>query len=152
VLGGQLVVFGGYGAQGPCADTWTFDGTTWTAASTTNAPSARYGAVMAPLGNTLVLFGGEDASGTYLSDTWTWDGSTWTSHAVAGPTSRAQASIATVDGAVILFGGYGLQTTTSEGDTTLSDTWSWDGSMWTNLSIAGPSARTAALMAAFVPG
>jgi hypothetical protein len=41
---------------------------------------------------------------------------------------------------VILFGGY-------TGTSNLADTWSWNGSVWTELPVTGPSARAAAAVA-----
>jgi len=49
---------------------------------------------MATLGGTVVMFGGEDATG-HLDDTWTFDGTTWTQISpwkqqnVAGPGAPA---------------------------------------------------------------
>jgi hypothetical protein len=46
---------------------------------------------MATLGQTIVLFGGENAS--YLPDTWIWDGSEWSQQFVDGPTARSGAAM-----------------------------------------------------------
>src|SRR5580658_4430142 len=69
----------------------------------------------------LVLFGG-DSEGEYAQQSWIWNGATWTLVSVAGPSSRAGAVMAPLNGAVLLFGGMGPSATI------LSDTWSWDGS------------------------
>ena len=72
---------------------------------------------------------------------------TWNQQSPAtSPPARAGAAIAfdSFSGSTILFGG---QTTTS-GQTTLADTWSWDGTNWTQLSpTMSPSGVAAAVMA-----
>ena len=61
-----------------------WDGTSWTAQDVTG-PSARDSAVMATLGNEVVLFGGADANWNPLGDTWVWDGTSWSQKNVSGP-------------------------------------------------------------------
>ena len=137
----QLVLFGGAGDSGILADTWTWDGSTWTQQSPATSPPALYYASMAYDAATsqLVLFGGADQTGL-SAQTWTWDGSTWTQQAPAvSPPARQFASMAydAATGQLILFGGY-----------TQNDTWTWDGSTWTELSPpASPSARSGPSMA-----
>ncbi len=73
------------------------------------------------------------------SDTWTWNGTAWTQLSPAShPSSRDGGAMAfdTATGTTILFGG--LSATTGAA---LNDTWSWNGTNWTNLSVTGPSAR-----------
>ena len=58
---GQLVLFGGVGANGNAlGDTWTYNGTTWTLQSPPTSPGARALASMDydPALGQLVLFGG----------------------------------------------------------------------------------------------
>ncbi len=105
------------------ADTWTWNGTTWTKQSPTTSPSARYGASMAydPAAGTMVLFGGQGSPTTSLSDTWTWNGTTWTEQNPATtPPARYGASMAydQATGSMVLFGGHG-------NGGALSDTWTW---------------------------
>jgi hypothetical protein len=71
------------------ADTWAWDGGSWTMLNVTSPPT-RSQAVMATLGKQLLLFGGypNDASGVRQGDTWAWDGTTWTELDVPGPTAR----------------------------------------------------------------
>lgn len=83
-----LVLFGGdpQSAASPVpADTWVYNGNTWSNARPSQAPPARKGASMVYDSDSglLVLFGGQGLNpGTSgpLNDTWTWDGSTWTPH------------------------------------------------------------------------
>jgi hypothetical protein len=149
-----IIVFGGLSEQSAAdtkylSDLWKWDGTSWTQLPS-SGPSGRANAMMASLGNTLVLFGGatdaaEDASAgnssrAFLSDTWTWDGTSWTQRSETGPSARAEAVLAPLRGHLILFGGE-----TADGSPS-SETWSWDGTAWTELNADGPSARRAAAM------
>src|SRR5207247_2626075 len=70
---GQLLLFGGDGVNGPVADTWSWDGSTWRQFSPATSPSARIGAGMDydPTSGQLLLFGGITVAQTF-SDTWGW--------------------------------------------------------------------------------
>jgi hypothetical protein len=50
--------------------------------------------------------------------------------------------MAPLDGKLVLFGG-------NDGNDVLSDTWTWDGTAWTQVMVAGPSARLWPMMALF---
>lgn len=76
--------------------------------------------------------------------TYTWDGMNWTQRMVASPISRVSASMATLAGNAVLFGGG-----ETGGGPMLSDTWLWDGNSWTQRNVTGPSARWEAAMAAY---
>src|ERR1700689_4652090 len=102
---GAIVLFGG-GSY--LADTWEWNGSSWTQKTVANGPKPREQACMAPLGSKELLFGGG------YGDTWEWDGSTWTQVATTGPSVRYGAACATLDGEVVLFGG-------SLGSTTFDD-------------------------------
>jgi len=102
---------------------------------------------MARLGDRVVMFGGEDSGGEYLSDTWEWDGS-WHQRDVTGPQARGDHAMATLGNVVVLVGGYcGCGMTGA-----LSDTWEWDGSTWTNMNATGPSVLSAESLAAATLG
>ena len=103
---------------------------------------------MAPLGDKLVLFGGGTGS-AYLADTWTWDGTAWTQLSVTGPSARAYSAMAPLGDKLVLFGGacYGGGCVDPSGWAEFSDTWTWDGTAWTELSVTGPSGRGQAVMA-----
>jgi len=148
-LGDALVLFGGFGSPSPNAltqslgDTWTWDGTRWTQRDVAGPPP-RDGAVMARLGDELVLFGGRDREGnTYYADTWTWDGATWTQRDAAGPSSRSDAVMAPFEGKLVLLGGDCYCAPPS--GTFDSDTWAWDGANWTRSGANGPALFLAAI-------
>jgi len=126
---------------------WASTGS-WTQLAATG-PMARNRAVMVydeAQGN-VVLFGGQASSGV-LNDTWTWNGTTWTQQQPAtSPPARAAAGAAydRAHGRVLVFGGV----ISANGKLTyFGDTWSWDGTTWTQLHPASsPSARQLADMA-----
>ncbi len=149
---GTVVVFGGFDGSLPQGDTWTWDGRSWSRSMPAHSPSARRGARMAydvARGN-IVLFGGfNETGGASLSDTWIWDGTDWTQQFPAtSPQGRHQAGMAydPASQTVLMFGGnngsgYGP-------NNPLKDTWSWDGTSWTQRSPSTlPPARFGAAMA-----
>ena len=79
IIRNRVVMFGGWDSTSrSLADTWEYDGKTWTKMAPTASPPGRDGHVLAydlARGRT-VLFGG-DANGTIKSDTWEYDGKTW---------------------------------------------------------------------------
>ncbi len=92
--GGRVVTFGGLGANGNRNDTWAWDGTAWTAVSTTASPSGRvfFDLVYHPGLGKVVLFGGStggSSSATFNAETWTFDRTTWTQLSTAmSPSAR----------------------------------------------------------------
>jgi hypothetical protein len=101
---------------------------------------------MATLGDSVVLFGGSDENLHQMSDTWSWDGSTWAQLKVSGPEARTGASMATVDNAVVMFGGDNFPAKAAP--RILGDTWTWNGTSWNQQSVMGPSARAVASVSA----
>ena len=91
-----------------------------------------------------VVFGGtfNDGNDVALSDTWEWTGVAWSYVDVVGPPGRYAASMASLGGIVVLFGGQGAL------GTTLADTWTWNGTVWSEVAASGPSPRSGAAMAA----
>jgi hypothetical protein len=131
---GRVVLFGGGSNSGLYGDTWTWDGSDWTQQHPAHSPSPRvdWGMVSydATDGN-VVLFGGVAGGIHYYGDTWTWDGSDWTrQHPAHSPPRRAESTTAydADRGQVLLFGGDGPE---SRGFTEFGDTWTWDGTDWT---------------------
>jgi hypothetical protein len=144
--GTNVMLFGGQGGSssaGSLNDTWLWNGTTWTKATPTNAPFARWSAEAAYIGsNTVVMFGGCNVLYDLL-ETWTWNGSTqaWTQVAVAngaGPAARTGHMFAG-DGSskAVLFGGQGT-------NSQFNDTWTYTTAAgWTQVSPAtSPSVRS----------
>jgi hypothetical protein len=114
-----------------------------------NNPEARWGAAMAydAAHGQVVLFGGGNQYDTF-GDTWTWNGTSWTLQGPSkSPPARAWAAMAydAAAGQIILFGGWG-PSAPSEGF--FDDTWTWDGTTWTQQTPAtSPPARLGASMA-----
>jgi hypothetical protein len=129
-------LFGGIGSSSILNDTWTFNGTSWTEVRVSNPPPARHGAAMATLDNEVVLFGGGR-----VNDTWTFDGTTWVQVSVSNsPAYRRHPAMATLGNEVVLFGGSYLAGPYSPRG--LSDTWRFDGTSWTQVSVTNsPPAR-----------
>lgn len=76
------VLFGGVTVNGYSNETWTFNGTTWTNATSANPyakPLPRANAQMAyhTASTSVVLFGGLGPISDF-GDTWTWNGTAWT--------------------------------------------------------------------------
>lgn len=159
----SVVLFGGSLGGGPphCSpspschlsvfgDTWIWNGHTWTEAQPAVAPPARRGAGLAYDAATgkLLLFGGLDGHGAPLGDTWSWDGQTWTQDQPASsPSPRWEPSVAAdpSSGEPLLFGGWSNVVAHSG---YLGDTWSWDGSTWTqDQPASSPSPRFGAAVA-----
>ncbi len=149
---GMVILFGGAAStpHGRLSDTWAWNGTTWLPLHPPLSPPPRDSASMVydAARGTIVLFGGVSDSGTLLGDTWTWDGTTWTEqHSPSSPPARDGAGMAydPVHRVVVLFGGE-----TAQGRVTpaLSDTWTWDGTTWTEQHPpSSPPARSGAGMA-----
>jgi cysteine-rich repeat protein len=138
---GRVVLFGGeLYFNGPLmADTWEWDGATWTqpAGRVEPGPHARHAMALASRGTGVVMFGGVDGSGARQSDTWLWNGSSWTQPATTPPPARADHALAYDDARdrVVLFGGSDAM------DRPLGDTWEWDGAGWLPIAAIGPPAR-----------
>jgi hypothetical protein len=123
---------------GPLGDTWTWDGA-WHQAIATG-PTPRYLSSMTydAKRKVFVLFGGHTAQGA-SDETWTWDGAAWKNASPAHkPTARSAAAMA-YDPAhqiVVLYGG---RVQGQEEGSTEGDTWTWDGTDWTQIDV-GPGA------------
>jgi hypothetical protein len=149
---GTVVLFGGISGSftGFLHDTWTWDGTTWTKQAPASHPSARDAAAMAydAATGTAVLFGGyRSRLPRSLDDTWTWDGTTWTKQHPATSPPRLRLAATAYDaatGTVVLFSGLALAPIHGPSN----DTWTWDGTTWTEQHPAtSPAPRFDAAMA-----
>lgn len=132
---------------GPLGDTWTWDGSVWHRAA--QGPSPRYLASLAfdAERRVFVLFGGVTASGD-SDETWTWDGLKWTAMSPAHkPAARREAAMAYDPShkVVVLYGG--SVAAQAEGGSG-SDTWTWNGSDWTQVSPSNeaPGPRRGSVM------
>jgi hypothetical protein len=129
----ETVLFGGYdGTVGLMYDdTWVWDGTNWTQRFPLNRPQARQFVGMAfdSARNEVVLFGG--GGNDVPNDTWIWTGSNWVEKfpSASPPARLAPAMAAGAGGEIVLFGGW-AQDNTPYG-MYLGDTWTWDGTNWT---------------------
>ncbi len=148
----QAVIFGGAGVSGMAlSETWVWDTRTqnWIQKFPATIPPARVGAAMAydPLRGRVVMFGGFATARLgntifykALGDTWEWNGADWF-RGVDGPPVRGYHAM-TWDAArlrVVLNGGAGsIDITTSRFFNLFSDTWTYDGTVWTHESDAGP--------------
>jgi hypothetical protein len=106
----------------------------WTHLAPATSPPVRQLHVMAydAVHRETVLFGGQSGPGTFHDDTWVWNGTTWTQRFPAHrPTARSGAVMAydTIRQQVVLFGGHGYGP--SDTQEAFSDTWTWDGTDWT---------------------
>ena len=155
---GALLLFGGQSQDGQIYggiwgifdnqpdDFWSWNGATWTSrVSPLPHPREAAGWVYDADRGVFVLFGGnrfDEVSNSLcgcgfpisLNDTWTWDRHAWTRHDLStAPPPRSVSSIAFDPAAhsVVLFGGDAQYGGVSlEGDF-LNDTWTWNGSSWT---------------------
>jgi uncharacterized protein YjbI with pentapeptide repeats len=152
----QLILFGGQsGTTGRAlGDTWEWNGTTWTQLAPVTSPPIRDDASMAYDAATdqVVLYGGYEPNSapTNGSDTWIWNGTNWTLAEAASLTGRdagygASMAFDPSSNQLILFGGFNDGHVTT---TTNNQTWSWNGTAWTQLEpTTSPPARGGASMA-----
>lgn len=143
----RVLLFGGSGTTSVLNDTWAWDGSTWTQVGAHGAPPARYeGGLAADRDGHLIEFGGYSTSGQF-NDTWSYNGTTdtWTQQPAHAPTYRAGMQLAYDENTeqTVLFGGntFSCPNTTCAG-VSGRDTWTWDGTDWTQQTpAASPPAR-----------
>ncbi len=135
---GQVVLFGGDVGTG-LNDTWIWDGSNWAQKSPQNRPPTRRGSAIVydSAHDQMVLFGGLSSSSDYMADTWVWDGNNWIQKfPQTSPPARGYYAMV-YDSAhrqVVLFGGDIGASITNTANTPSNDTWTWDGSNWTQRS------------------
>jgi len=87
------MLFGGYVNGVYLADTWEWDGATWTQRAVTGPVGRASAALVCDSDHGLVYMnGGYDLNGTgagILSDTWAWNGNEWTLVSTNGPPADA---------------------------------------------------------------
>lgn len=143
----QVVLFGGFGTAGPVggyfADTWIWNGSSWTQKTPAHSPPAQafHSMVYDSVLQRVVLFSGITCCNAAVTgDTWTWDGTDWTHQTPAtNPPETNAYSVAAFDGA---------RGATLRFDTYFSSpgyhpsTWTYNGTNWTSLSPThSPAAR-----------
>jgi hypothetical protein len=130
----QVVMFGGEVCYDLCdffRDTWTWDGTDWTLQLPQRNPRAIAAGWMAydAIRRQTIMFAG--GFGVKVGDTWIWDGSNWKrAHPSAAPATRERHAMAWDDrtGQIVLFGGRDYP---QGHERYWNDTWTWDGTTWT---------------------
>jgi hypothetical protein len=123
----EIVLFGGVGDY---ANTWLWDGATWTLAHPQVSPGGRFGASEAydPQTKTVMLFGGRTEPGLPVHDTWAWNGSTWVPlDSGAGGPQPGEGSDMAWDSAVMQM----VLLTRSGVISDPAETWIWAGTHWT---------------------
>jgi hypothetical protein len=152
----SVVLFSGYDdmttVHNSISTMWTWNGINWTKLHPATTPPARTftSLVYDPAIGELVLFGGyKSTTGEVLGTTWAWNGTNWTKlHTATSPPARAVSSMAydAATGKIVLFGGYGTTTTTHTVGA-LADTWTFDGTNWTQVHPhTSPAARDGQVM------
>lgn len=162
----QLVLFGGnlyrddtgtYPYTRAFADTWVFDGTTWTRLEPPSSPTGRSYAKMVydPINRGLILYGGflTSESDAYaidknlehlnaVNETWLWDGSTWTrlSPLTSPPRTRLNSLVYDNARSKAVLHASGNYDPSSELYST-GQTWEWDGQDWTKRAVSSPTPR-----------
>lgn len=131
----NMVLYGGAGGGAYLGDTWTWNGVNWTEALPVTSPGPVVNAGMAydDAAGVMLLFGGVigDSTSWPPNGAWTWDGTTWTQlNSSSAPMSRTLPNLAydAALGKVVLFGGCCDDTGRA-----LNDTWTWDGTTWTQV-------------------
>jgi len=138
----RTVLFGGYyfdGTDHYFADTWEWNGSSWSQLTTTAAPSLRSGHAVAydSFRSRIILFGGyyNDGSDHFLGDTWEWDGVSWAQvgngQTTPTPAYRPAMAFDSVRNVTLLLGGFSLPYR-------YNGTWEWNGSAWANRSTDPP--------------
>lgn len=116
----------------------------WTSLAATNAPRALCAHTWDPVRNRLIAFGGQAT--TFANTTWEWNGTQWlTATPTSSPTARARAAMVfdRARGNIVLFGG-----NTGGATGFSSQTWTYDGTTWTQRTPATvPLGRYGAAMA-----
>lgn len=117
----RTVLFGG-DAGGASGETWEWDGSAWAQAAAIGPARIRHSMAYDSQRGKTILFGGE-INNLALGDTWEWDGASWTQVSASGPSVRYLSALVydSAHAASVLFGG------TSDGNTTLGDTWRCSG-------------------------
>jgi hypothetical protein len=139
----RVILFGGYGEDGPLKDTWAYDAqaNAWTNLEPGGSvPAARYGHSMVydSATETVILYGGRDEDGRPIGGMWSYNPST-NSWAELEPTLRP-------DGVDISMWAGGQPIVSIGGRVILPGAWSYEASshLWNYLDPEGPTPPEAA--------
>jgi hypothetical protein len=141
---GHVIMFGGWDGAVYRDEMYSWDGSNWTNITPETHPSARgwTGMAVLPTTNAVILYGGWN--GSDLEDTWSWNGTNWGTGALTPthkPGKRDDFAMVTdpTNNKVVLFGGgyYDVDPAII-----YRDTWTFDGTDWTQAATTGPSKRT----------
>lgn len=154
----RIIAFGGIalgfdGFDHHVAETWQWDGTTWTEIAIGGGPPARSDHAMAydARRDRIVMFGGANEYQTF-NDVWEFDGTAWSrpSANVLPPRRSVHAMAYDANrGRTVLMGGKGAAI---DGGLALGDTWEWDGTTWTPIATFVTPSRHAGRVAAYHAG
>ena len=134
---GVTMLFGGWDSinNDDLNETWEWDGTQWTLASTTDVePRSYHSMAYDSARGVTVMFAGY---GYFVyATTAEWNGSSWTVLSDS-PSKRYQHSMVhdSLRDKTVLFGGR------APNNLLMGDTWEWDGAEWRQVSNTGPAAR-----------
>lgn len=153
----QLVIFGGnsFNSGTDFADTWVFDGATWTQVepATSPRPLSYASMIYDPVNRGLLLYGGylpydpnQPGAQNQTNETWFWDGSRWTQFSPVTSPPRAITNSLAYDDAtsravLYLYGDYADLFQQKDGET-----WEWDGQDWAKSTAASPPRRQGAMV------
>jgi hypothetical protein len=148
-----MVLYGGTNLSGWLTDTWEYDGVSWTQNTNANGPSrAGAGMVYDSRRAKVVLFGGDTSGGVgggplLMNGTWEYDGQTWKNKIAENdpnsPTQRNNVAMVydSARGKTVLFSGADTKGNLPP------DTWEYDGTSWTQRTLAAPAGRSLAAVA-----
>ena len=124
----------------------------WHQAATVSPPPRTFPALGVHLGTgQVVMFGGMRTAAPLgsFAETWTWDGSGWTQQFPANAPSARSGAVLVYDLARNVTVLYGGQNPSPIGGLSLSDTWEWDGTNWTQIATAHNAGARGRYMAAY---
>lgn len=133
----RIVMFGGNLPNNATnyADTWEYNGSTWTNVAN-GTPFKRYapGLAFDSTRDVVMLVAGQTDLGQPFREAWAWDGSTWLRESTAGPVNGYAVSFDydPIRKVGLFFGG----TTYFDNLPRYNDTWTWNGTTWTQLNPA----------------